>query len=153
MISENLTSYLNPDAWNEVSNMLFLSQPVGTGFSYAEEEVGSIDPITGFVVNASVATPDGRYSIINPYKTDTTDLAAVATWHILQGFLANLPQLDGLIKPKKFNLWTESYGMVPFADVTIFYSLVSSNLLQAVITVPYFSTISMIKTKALRMVP
>ena len=90
--------------------MLFLSQPVGTGFSYAEEEVGSIDPNTGYPVNASVATPDGRYSIINPYTTDTTDLAAAATWHVLQGFLANLPQLDGLVQPKIFNLWTESYG-------------------------------------------
>ncbi|MCJ1405649.1 hypothetical protein MMC11_008878 [Xylographa trunciseda] len=109
-VTENLESQVNPYSWSEVSNLLFLSQPVGTGFSYAEEEVGSIDPNTGYPVNASVATPDGRYSVINPYTTDTTDLAAVATWHVLQGFLANLPQLDGLVKPKVFNLWTESYG-------------------------------------------
>jgi carboxypeptidase C (cathepsin A) len=40
----------------------------------------------------------------------TTDEAAVAAWHVLQGFLANLPQLDSQIKSKTFNLWTESYG-------------------------------------------
>ena len=101
---------VNPYSWSEVSNLLFLSQPVGTGFSYSTEEVGSIDPNTGFPVNASVAPPDGRYSVIDPYMTDTTDLAAVAAWHVLQGFLANLPQLDATVKPKTFNLWTESYG-------------------------------------------
>lgn len=90
--------------------MLFLSQPVGVGFSYAEETIGSIDPNTGFPVNSSVAPPDGRYSLIDPYTIDTTELAAIATWHVLQGFLANLPQLDGLVNPKVFNLWTESYG-------------------------------------------
>jgi carboxypeptidase C (cathepsin A) len=40
----------------------------------------------------------------------TTDEAAVAAWHVLQGFLANLPQLDSKIGSKTFNLWTESYG-------------------------------------------
>ena len=42
---------------------------------------------------------------------DTTDLAAVAAYHVLQGFLSNLPQLDnGIDESKQFNLWTESYG-------------------------------------------
>lgn len=40
----------------------------------------------------------------------TTDEAATAAWHVLQGFLANLPQLDSKIGSKTFNLWTESYG-------------------------------------------
>lgn len=41
---------------------------------------------------------------------DTTNLAAEATWEVLQGFLSALPKLDSKIKSKSFNLWTESYG-------------------------------------------
>ena len=109
-VTEKLTTQVNPYAWNEVSNMLFLSQPVGVGFSYATEEIGSIDPQTGLFRNASVAPADGRYSLVDPYKVDTTELAAIGTWHILQAFLSELPQLDSKVKSKTFNLWTESYG-------------------------------------------
>lgn len=44
------------------------------------------------------------------YFTDTTDIAARATWEVLQGFLSGLSQLDSEVKSKEFNLWTESYG-------------------------------------------
>lgn len=37
-------------------------------------------------------------------------MSAVAAWHVLQGFLSALPQLDSGISSKEFNLWTESYG-------------------------------------------
>jgi hypothetical protein len=119
MISENLTSYVNEYSWNEVSNMLFLSQPVGVGFSYQAEEIGSLNQVTGGFVNASEAPPDGRYPILDPINEgdiDTTELAAIAAWEILQGFLGALPQLDPGVqagadcKEKKFNLATESYG-------------------------------------------
>lgn len=92
--------------------MLFLSQPVGVGFSYDTEDVGSLNNITGLFQNDSVAPIDGRYSIIDPYTVDTTDLAAIGTWHILQAFLSALPQLDAKLgtETKKFHLWTESYG-------------------------------------------
>ncbi|KAI3326300.1 carboxypeptidase 2 [Xylariaceae sp. AK1471] len=102
------TSILNPYAWNEASNMLFLSQPLGVGFSYETKVVGVVDEDTGLPVNSS--KPDGRYSDVNPYRFDTTQLAAVGTWEVLQALLEDLPRLDNKIKSRSFNLWTESYG-------------------------------------------
>ena len=89
--------------------MLFISQPLGVGFSYSQEQPGSLNPFTGEQENSTYGV-DGEYPVINATKIDTTDLAAVATWHVLQGFLSELPQLDGKVKSKTFNLWTESYG-------------------------------------------
>ncbi|KAL4953090.1 Alpha/Beta hydrolase protein [Aspergillus filifer] len=109
-VNENLTTYVNPYSWNEVSNMLFISQPLGVGFSYADTEEGSLNPITGVVEDASFAGVQGRYPKINATLTDTTDLAAHAAWEVVQGFLGGLPQLDSKIKSKDFSLWTESYG-------------------------------------------
>lgn len=91
--------------------MLFISQPLGVGFSYSEQEAGSLNPYTGEFENSTFGVT-GRWPVINATELDTTDLAAIATWHVLQGFLANLPQLDAKFggPPKTFNLWTESYG-------------------------------------------
>ncbi|KAI1370173.1 peptidase [Hypoxylon crocopeplum] len=107
-VTHNGTSVVNPFAWNEVSNLLFLSQPLGVGFSYATKVTGVINQTTGLPVNSS--TPDGRYSDVDPYRFDTTELAAKGTWEVLQGFIQNLPCLDETVKSRNFNLWTESYG-------------------------------------------
>ncbi|TVY19857.1 Carboxypeptidase S1-like protein [Lachnellula arida] len=109
-ISKNLTSYVNPYSFTEASNVLFLSQPLGVGFSYSEEVPGTINPADGSVENASFAGVNGRYPVIDASILDTTDLAAVASWHVLQAFLGGLPSLDSNITSKEFNLWTESYG-------------------------------------------
>ncbi|GAB7359909.1 hypothetical protein MBLNU230_g7436t1 [Neophaeotheca triangularis] len=108
-ITEDIESQVNPYSWSEYSNLLFLSQPIGVGFSYETAVAGSVND-TGSFLNASEATPDGRYSMVDPYRTDTTYLAATGTWAILQGFLSNLPTLDDTVQNKTFNLWTESYG-------------------------------------------
>ncbi|KAL7622687.1 hypothetical protein AAE478_006365 [Parahypoxylon ruwenzoriense] len=107
-VTHNGTSVVNPYAWNEVSNLLFLSQPIGVGFSYADAVVGVVNSSTGLPVPS--LNPDGRYSEVDPYRFDTTELAAVGTWEILQGFIENLPILDATVKSRSFNLWTESYG-------------------------------------------
>ncbi|KAL8767150.1 MAG: hypothetical protein Q9209_006241 [Squamulea sp. 1 TL-2023] len=110
-VTEDLESMVNPYSWSEVSNMLFISQPLGVGFSYSESEPGSLNPYTGETENSTFGV-SGRWPVIDATEIDTTDLAAIATWHVLQGFLANLPQLDSKVGSgtKTFNLWTESYG-------------------------------------------
>ena len=87
--------------------MLFLSQPIGVGFSYATTELGIYNETTGRTTNATAATANGRFSLTDPYRYDTTYLSAGGTWEILQGFLANLPTLDNTVTNKTFNLWTE----------------------------------------------
>ncbi|TGO46751.1 hypothetical protein BOTNAR_0567g00050 [Botryotinia narcissicola] len=108
-VTANLTTELNPYSFSEYSNLLFLSKPLG----YGSEGEGSLNPSTGVYENSSFARAQGRYPIINATALDTTDLSAVAAWHVLQGFLGGLPQLDpavNLTTKKEFNLWTESYG-------------------------------------------
>ncbi|PWY62843.1 peptidase S10, serine carboxypeptidase [Aspergillus eucalypticola CBS 122712] len=109
-ITPEYESIINQYSWNEVTNLLFLSQPLGVGFSYSETEAGSLNPITGVTENASFAGVQGRYPVIDATIIDTTDIAARATWEVLQGFLGGLSQLDSEVKSKEFNLWTESYG-------------------------------------------
>ena len=90
--------------------MLFLSQPVGVGFSYSDKGPASKSPITDEQILPDQAPPDGRYPIIDASKIDTTELAAIAAWEVVQGFYSALPQLDSNVSSKEFNLATESYG-------------------------------------------
>lgn len=89
--------------------MLFLSQPLGVGFSYETQAPGYYNPYTELVQNQPDG-PLGRYPVINATAIDTTQLAAVAAWEVIQGFYSALPQLDANVTSKIFNLATESYG-------------------------------------------
>ncbi|KAK7953158.1 hypothetical protein PG988_013852 [Apiospora saccharicola] len=67
------------------------------------------DSNTGLPTNFS--NPTGRFSgIREDYSTDTTALAAVTAWEMIQAFFGTLSRLDPTVKSRRFHLWTESYG-------------------------------------------
>lgn len=111
-VTEELQTQLNAYSWNEVSNLMFLSQPVGVGFSYGSKEEG--DLVAGqFVPESEVENVTGRYPIINATAIPTTELAAIAAWEVLQGFFSVLPELSpdiGEVTNRPFHLATQSYG-------------------------------------------
>lgn len=98
-------------SFNNVSNVLYISQPIGTGFSYADLQEGSLDENTGEFLSAHMANVTGVWSVINETTAITTsEDAAIAAWDIVQGFYSALPTLDPKIKSKEFHLWTVSWG-------------------------------------------
>lgn len=105
-VTETLEAMENPYSWNEASNMLYLSLPVGVGFSYETTREGTyLD--NGTFLNASEYPPEGRYSLFDTKTTNTTQAAAIGAWHVLQAFLELSPQFDSDIVDRTFNLGTE----------------------------------------------
>lgn len=70
--------------------------------------------LDGFTLAPDWAFLNGTFSSANTINTaNTTETAAMATWHLLQGFLGAFPQyLPPAHGPMDINLFAESYGGV-----------------------------------------
>ncbi|PLB44803.1 carboxypeptidase S1 [Aspergillus steynii IBT 23096] len=112
------TTAPNPWAWNRVSNMLFLDQPVQTGFSYDVLTNSTVDYTTAAVVpgemEGSVPGVNATFGVgvfgsgdLNGTVNSTTTGARVF-WDVLQVWMVEFPEYNST--DNHINIWTESFG-------------------------------------------
>jgi carboxypeptidase C (cathepsin A) len=114
--------------WDRSSNILYIDQPVQVGLSYDTATNGSLNlldnnfsipPISLPPTQPSYTFLNGTFSSQDPkFSANTSAIAAHATWHFLQAFLASFPEYNPGNRPNGtkrngivgVNLFTESYG-------------------------------------------
>lgn len=122
-----LGTQANDWGWDRSTNILYVDQPNEVGFSYDTPTNGSLDLFTSIITDPPSGVPssspnitflNGTFSSNNVNTTtNTTEIAAHAIWHMLQGFLATFPQYNPgtysnstIPGPVGVNLFAESYG-------------------------------------------
>ncbi|KUJ21338.1 alpha/beta-hydrolase [Mollisia scopiformis] len=112
------STYLNQFPWNNKVNMLYIDQPVQTGFSFSDFANGTLDLLTNtleFIDFSSVIPQQNLTFLVGTFPTrneasgpNSTVHAARGTWHFLQTWLAEFPGYK--TSDNRVSLWTESYG-------------------------------------------
>jgi len=117
--TDSNSTYLNPWSWNNNANMLYVDQPVQTGFSYDTLANGTLHLPDGTITTGSFEMGDvpaqnntflvGTFPSNNIYDTtNDTSNSARALWHFAQVFFQEFP--DYMPGNNKISIWTESYG-------------------------------------------
>ena len=124
---DKLGTQVNEWGWDRSSNILYVDEPNQTGFSYDAPTNGSLNLFTSIISEPASDVPSGQpsYTFLNgtfssnndSSTANTTQIAAHAIWHMLQGFLGAFPQYNpgtysNSTKPGAVgvNLFAESYG-------------------------------------------
>ncbi|KND87691.1 Carboxypeptidase S1 [Tolypocladium ophioglossoides CBS 100239] len=119
-INNNLTASSNPWSWNREYNMLYIDQPVQTGFSYDVVTPGTLNLMDGNITplrkgelnEAPSLDPTlirGNFSSQNISSTsNTTENAARHFWNFLQVWTQDFPKYHPV--DRSISIWTESYG-------------------------------------------
>jgi len=117
--TDSNSTYLNPWSFNNIANMIYIDQPVQTGFSYDTLANGTLDlsqstVTTGDFSNGNIpAQTNGMLVGTFPSNeqsatTNDTSNSAAAFWHFAQVFFQEFP--DYMPGNNKISIWTESYG-------------------------------------------
>ncbi|TRX87845.1 hypothetical protein FHL15_011263 [Xylaria flabelliformis] len=115
------STHVNPWSWNQVSNMLYIDQPVNTGFSYDVLMNATMDIRGNWLRDENLSKSsqgDSRMmsepGIIGEGAADadtavnTTEAAVRALWVTLTTWLQDFPEFES--KNHEIELWTASYG-------------------------------------------
>lgn len=111
---DSKTTKLNADSWNNKANLLYIDQPVQTGFSYNNVTPGRLGLIGGFVYPEGTSVPDyetvlfnGSFSTQDPSQTlNTTQSIARVLWDFMQVWQEE-KKLKDFVRPS-INLWSQS---------------------------------------------
>ncbi|GES60621.1 carboxypeptidase S1 [Aspergillus terreus] len=112
---DSQSTYRNEYAWTKHANMLYIDQPVQTGFSYDIATNGTLDLLSGNVIPGSDAqgpfNQTGTFSSQTLTSTaNTTANAARHLWNFAQVWLQEFDVYKEQSKNDRVSIWTESYG-------------------------------------------
>jgi carboxypeptidase C (cathepsin A) len=99
--ADSKSTTLNPHSWNNEANMLYIDQPVQTGFSY--------DVLRNVTSTVMGKTNLGMEASQNAFQTaNTTGNAAKTMWRFLQVFLGEFTEFKS--KTNTVSIWSTDYG-------------------------------------------
>ena len=94
VLEDSNTTVLNPLSWNNHVNVLYVDQPVQTGFSYDVATPGVLDMITGEITPGKLLGPanytvlEGVYGSQDPTRAPMTTAAAMEVlWEFTQAWM------------------------------------------------------------------